>query len=118
LALKDGVLYGILWHQGEYDVAMGLVPEYKEKLITLVTALRREFEVPSVPFLAGELSDFDVDNAAFNKVLHEAENDIPYFAVVSSEGLTAMPDRVHFDARSQREFGKRYAQKMIGMRNK
>ena len=34
---------------------------------------------------------------------------VPLSAFVSSDGLTSKPDNLHFDARSQREFGKRYA---------
>ena len=116
-ALKDGTLAGILWHQGESEVLWGKVASYKTNLETLVAALRREFKTPSVPFLAGELSEFEVGNDEFNKVLYEVEKDILYFAVVSSKGLTAMPDGVHFDARSQREFGRRYAEKMKIMLN-
>jgi len=34
---------------------------------------------------------------------------VPHSAFVSSNGLTSNPDHLHFDARSQREFGRRYA---------
>ena len=38
---------------------------------------------------------------------------MPYCGFVSSEGLAAMEDGVHFDAASARELGKRFAAEMI-----
>ena len=112
LALKHGTLTGILWHQGEADSSPAKVAVYKSKLETLVAALRREFNAPSVPFIAGELPDYRTNEELLNQVFHDAGKDIPYFAVVSAKGFTALPDGIHLDSRSQREFGKRYAEKM------
>ena len=33
--------------------------------------------------------------------------------VISSEGCTNVPDRLHFDAAGYREFGRRYGQEML-----
>ena len=118
LALKEGRLDGILWHQGEGDCSQEKTATYKAKLETLVAALRREFKAPSVPFIAGEIPDFRTIGVELNKVFHDAEKDIPYYAVVSAKGFTAMPDGTHLDAQSQREFGRRYAEKMKMMMNK
>ena len=115
LALKNGTLTGILWHQGEADSSPAKAAGYKAKLETLVAALRQEFNAPSVPFIAGEMADFRTNGALLNEVFHQAEHDIPYFAVVSAKGFNALPDGIHFDAQSQREFGKRYAEKMKTM---
>ena len=119
LALRDGTLDGILWQQGESDKTKPESREaYKAKLETLVATLRRELGTPSVPFIAGELSDyFGFDGAELNKVFHEAEKDIPYYAVVSAKGFTVLPDGVHLDARSQREFGRRFAEIMKSIIN-
>jgi hypothetical protein len=112
LAMKDGLLAGILWHQGESDCAPEKAAVYKDKLETLITDLRQEFHAPSVPFIAGELPDFRNDVTLLNKTLHEVEKDIPNYTVVPANGFSALPDGVHLDARSQREFGQRYAEKM------
>jgi hypothetical protein len=114
-AMQDGVLKGILWHQGEADCTPDKVASYKDKLIRLVASLREEFHTPDVPFIAGELPDFKgpiEDVTGFNRVIHEAKNDIRYYDVVTANDLKAKPDRVHINSASQREFGKRYAEKM------
>ena len=112
LALKEGTLKGILWHQGEADCSPEKTAVYKAKLETLVAALRKEFREPAVPFIVGEIPNFRIKGNELNKVFHEAKRDILRYDVVSGEGFTALPDSVHIDARSQREFGKRYAEKM------
>jgi hypothetical protein len=85
---------------------------YKDKLIRLVSNLRRELQAPDVPFIAGEILSSKNREVYINPVFHEAKKDIPHYDVVSAKGLTLLPDSTHFDAASQREFGKRYAVKM------
>lgn len=111
-ALKDGVLKGILWHQGESDRSTEKAAMYKKKLAILTDSLRNAVHEPLIPFIAGELPDFRGNDVEFNRVLHEAKKEIPYFDVVPAHGLTATPDNIHIDAASQRELGKRYAETM------
>lgn len=115
LALKDGTLKGILWHQGESDSDPEKATVYQDKLNTLVLTLRKEFHTPSVPFIAGEIPDFRNNSKDINQAIHNAKKLIPQYDVVSAKGFTPLPDNVHLDARSQREFGKRYAKKMRRM---
>ncbi|MDR1380793.1 MAG: sialate O-acetylesterase, partial [Tannerella sp.] len=117
VALKDGVLKGILWHQGESDRSHEKTVTYKNKLTVFVNTLRSAINEPFVPFVAGELPDFRGDDVIFNKMLHEAKKEIPYFDVVPSHGLAANPDSLHIDAASQRELGKRYAETVRGKFN-
>ncbi|MDR3219010.1 MAG: glycoside hydrolase family 3 C-terminal domain-containing protein [Dysgonamonadaceae bacterium] len=112
IAMKDGVLKGILWHQGESDKEKERAMAYKDKLIRLVSNLRRELQAPDVPFIAGEILSLKNRDVYINPVFHEAKKDIPHYDVVSSQGLTLLPDSTHFNAASQRELGKRYAEKM------
>jgi hypothetical protein len=112
LAMKDGVLKGILWHQGENDASH---PEgYRENFLRLVSTLRSDLRAGDVPFLAGELAPFkNTPGYAFiSRVFHDVKADIPVYDVVSSAGAQPMADGVHFDAASEREFGRRYAEKM------
>lgn len=118
LAMKDGTLKGILWHQGESDSSPEKAAVYKDKLITLVQKFRNTFHLPDVPFIAGELPDFNKRAAAFNPVLYEAKKTLLHFDVVSAKGSVALADGVHMDAASQRAFGKRYAEKMKAMKTK
>ena len=115
LALKAGTLKGILWHQGESDSTDALAPGYAAKLHELVARLRKEFDAPEVPFIAGQMGQFE--GAPWNdprKTVDQAHQDLPkkvkHTAFVSAAGLNHKGDKLHFDAASCREFGKRYAE--------
>ena len=58
LALKSGVLKGILWHQGESDSSPKLAETYEVKLHQLIAGFRKEFNAPDVPFIAGQMGQF------------------------------------------------------------
>jgi hypothetical protein len=112
LAMKEGVLKGILWHQGEADCNGKNVGAYKDKLAALIKKLRKELNVPDLPFIAGELPEFNDCAKNFNPVLYEIKDTVEDYDVVSGNGLTSNPDGVHLDAVSARELGRRYAEKM------
>ncbi|MDR2139683.1 MAG: sialate O-acetylesterase [Tannerella sp.] len=116
LALKDGVLKGILWHQGENDSETPTrIDTYKDKFVRFVATLRHDLHAGRVPFLAGELAPFSAHKpgiAAITQIFHDAVEEIAQYDVVSSSGLMPMPDGIHFDAASERELGRRYAEKM------
>ena len=81
----------------------------------MILRLRDVIGEPELPFIAGQMGKFPeapwgpaavlVDQAYQNLPKH-----IPHTAFVSSAGLVDKGDKVHFDAASYREFGKRYAQ--------
>lgn len=112
LAMKDGTLKGILWHQGESDSSPEKAAVYADKLVQLVQKFRDTLHLPRLPFIAGELPDFNKRAKAFNPVLTEAGKKLQYFSIVPGNGFTPLPDGVHMDAASQRTFGKRYAEKV------
>lgn len=112
LAMKDGVLKGILWHQGEADTAPDKAAAYSSNLVQLVSKFRQAFQIQDLPFVAGELPDFNKGAATINPTLYDAARSLQFFAVVRANGFTALPDGVHINAASQREFGKRYAAAM------
>lgn len=114
-AMKDGVLKGILWHQGETDAAKPtLAVTYGARLQEMVVDLRKDLGQGPAPFVCGKLSELIPANrfpevAAVNKGLEELSKKVPFTDCASSQGLTLMADGVHFDAPSQRLLGKRYA---------
>lgn len=110
-ALKDGTLAGILWHQGESDSDPAKAALYQAKLDQLVKDLRAELESPNVPFIVGTLSDTAKGAGApeINKALLTLADRVPHVGCARAEGLTMSADRIHFDAKSYREFGRRYA---------
>lgn len=113
-ALKSGTLRGILWHQGESDRSAELSERYEVALAELIARFRRELAAPGVPFVLGQLGQFagaPWDEAArrVDQAQRNVAAKVPSTAFVPAEGLTSKPDNLHFDARSLREFGKRYA---------
>ena len=114
-ALRSGTLKGILWHQGESDSSVALAPTYEAKLHNLIARLRAELRAPEVPFVAGQLGRFaespwDEFKVQVDQAHRDLPQKVPHTAFVSSEGLKHKGDKVHFDADSYREFGRRYAE--------
>ncbi|MDX1944852.1 MAG: sialate O-acetylesterase [Pirellulaceae bacterium] len=121
-AMEHGTLRGILWHQGENDSAREEAAKtYGERLAGMIGDLRVELGAGDVPFVAGELGRFlaktDKEGQPsywplVNEQLAALPKSVPNVAVVSSEGLKAKSDNVHFDSAALREFGRRYAAAM------
>lgn len=114
-ALQAGTLKGILWHQGESDSTPELAPKYEAKLHDLIARLRTELNAPDAPFVAGQLGQFA--DSPWNEARTQVDRahrtlpaKVPRTAFVSSEGLKHKGDKVHFDADSYRELGRRYAE--------
>jgi len=116
IALRDGVLKGILWHQGEGDAAEAKIASYRARLTGLVDDLKADLEVEGVPFVAGELGVWDAakhsGRQAFNENLAGLPTWIERSAVVFADGLMHKGDGTHFDSASLRELGRRYAEAM------
>jgi hypothetical protein len=122
VASEGSMLRGVLWHQGENDSAdEQRAATYGERLSGMVAALRRELGAPDVPFVAGELGRYLQRNkarqhfAVINHQLAGLSQTIPKFACVSSEGLCDDGFLTHFDARSLRDFGVRFAQAYVSV---
>jgi hypothetical protein len=112
-AQEEGVIKGIIFHQGETDAGNGQWPSKVKKVYdNIIKDLGLESDIP---FLAGEVLRSGVSSGANNniaKLPQQSKN----FYVVSSEGFNqALGDgqNVHFTAQEYRDFGKRYAEKMI-----
>lgn len=116
-AMKFGQIKGILWHQGEAD---SHTPEdrnqYLKRLQSMVQDLREDLG-RDIPFVAGEVASNGKCNA-INPVLDSIPLVIPHSAIVSAEGLSTLPDNVHFDRESQIAFGIRYAEAMLSLQGK
>lgn len=119
LALKSGVLKGILWHQGESDSGS---PEtaaaYEGKLHDLIKQVRTAFDAEKVPFVCGQMGQFpeapwDAPHKLVDKAHRELPSKVTLAGFASSEGLKHRGDKVHFDTASYRELGRRYAAEML-----
>ncbi len=109
-----GRLRGILWHQGEADASAGLDSTYAERWLVVMKALRKE--VGDVPIVVGELGQFKPNYQAVSEQLASLVVRLPRVAFVSSTGLKAKEDGIHFDSASLREFGRRYAHAWLMLR--
>lgn len=120
-AAKDGVIKGVLWHQGESDsVTPELAALYQPKLDSVVTDLRSDLNNSRLAFVCGDLAEFygtgrsETHKAGIpiiRRTLHELPFRLPYTYCVSTDGLKS-PDEhyVHFDRWSNIQLGRRYAQ--------
>lgn len=122
-AVKQGVLKGVLWHQGESDTTTpALANSYAAKLDALVADLRRDLEAPNLPFIAGNLAEFygtspehnAPDRIARINQVRAALRGLPqrqaHTAFVETTGLKSADSHyVHFDRASYIELGRRYA---------
>lgn len=114
LAQKDGVIKGILLHQGESNTGDTSWPR-KVKGIYNNLLEDLNLDATSVPLLAGEVVNADQGGicASMNNIIDKLPETIPTAHVVSSKGCTTGRDHLHFDAPGYREFGKRYAAVML-----
>lgn len=115
LAQKDGVIKGILLHQGESNTGD---KEWPGKVKSVYDNLLEDLNLKAedVPLLAGEVVNADQKGAcaAMNKIIDGLPETISTSHVVSSAGCTAIPpDHLHFDAAGYRELGRRYAGSML-----
>jgi hypothetical protein len=116
-ALNSGVLKGIIWHQGESDSRQENYREYEQHLVNLIESLRREFNNPNLPFVVGALGDFYAEKNTYadsiNAIIHAIPQKVDQTAFVEAIGLTDLGDETHFDSKSARMLGKRYANAMV-----
>lgn len=114
-AQQDGILKGILWHQGESDTNEKRKVVYMERLTKFVQNLRQDLQVPNLPFVAGELPYYKDNFKAFNTVFSRLEQEIPHATFVKADELNHNGDGVHLDTPSARELGRRYAHAMYNL---
>lgn len=116
LAQKDGVIKGILLHQGESNTND---KEWPNKVKGIYENLLKDLNLKAedVPLIAGEVVNADQNGAcaSMNAIIDELPKTIPTAHVVSSAGCLCRPDHLHFTPAGYREFGKRYAAEMLPM---
>ncbi len=116
LAQKDGVIKGILLHQGESNPNDSL---WTKKVKTVYDNLLKDLHLKAkkTPLLAGETVNADQGGicAGMNKIIATLPQTIRNSYVISSAGCTDAADNLHFNADGYAEFGKRYAEKMLAL---
>ena len=113
-AQKDGVIKGILMHQGESNTGDS---EWGDKVKKVYTSLLGDLNLKAeeVPLLVGEVVQANGQGVCIvcNKQINELPHTIRTAHVISSTGCTNGPDRLHFDAAGYREIGCRYGETML-----
>jgi len=116
LAQKDGVIKGILLHQGESN---NNDKQWPSKVKGIYDSLLKDLGLKpaDVPLLAGGLVPADQKGAcaSMNKIVAELPQTIPTAHFVSSDGCEGRPDHLHFTPAGYRELGARYGLKMLSL---
>ena len=115
-AQEDGVIKGILLHQGESNNGDQNWPNNVKKIYDrLISDLG--LDATKVPLLVGELVNADSGGvcAMHNDVIAKVPNVIPNSYVIKSNGLPSGGDGLHFSAQGYRDFGVRYAETMLSI---
>ena len=114
LAQKDGVIKGILLHQGESNNGE---EEWPMKVKSVYDNILKDLKMKpnSIPLLAGEVVHADQGGicAAHNALINKLPSIIPTAHVISSQGCPQAFDNLHFNALGYRMLGERYAQTML-----
>lgn len=116
LAQKDGVIKGILLHQGESNSNDSL---WTRKVKGVYDNLMKDLNLDpkNVPLIAGETVNADQNGicAGMNTIIATLPKTLPNSYVISSAGCADGPDNLHFSAAGYRELGKRYAEMMLSV---
>ncbi|WP_313630245.1 sialate O-acetylesterase [Enterococcus devriesei] len=125
-AMESSELIGILWHQGENDSLNGRYKVYEEKLTRIFEHFRKELALPELPIIVGQLPDFlgkqgfglsATEFKEINQEMAKVVAKLDHCYLVSAEKLTANPDGIHINAKSQRQFGLRYYEAFANQNN-
>lgn len=118
----NGVIKGILWHQGEHDSFMvNTAISYAENLRVLIDDLRIDIGDPNLPFIVGGLvdspmaSDYSKLTVTVWNRLKDVGTHFYQTGYAKSVGVPYLPDYIHFSTEGQRMMGERYANEYLRM---
>jgi len=115
-AKKNGTIKGVLWHQGESDVVSKDIFNYKTKLKKLFNEFRITIENNKLIILTAEIGMFKKDNSKEKIINKQIKQNVlldPYTFLVKTKGFKSNGDNLHFDSKSQRLLGQRFAKKYL-----
>lgn len=116
IAQKDGVIKGILFHQGESNNGD---PAWCDMVKKVYNDLLSDLglDADDVPLLAGEVVTSEQGGACggMNSIIHRLPDVISTAHVVSAANLPQKGDGLHFTAYSYRVLGCRYAVEMLAL---
>ena len=113
-AQNEGVIKGILLHQGESNTGD---PQWWNKVRKVYDDLLSDLDLEpnSIPLLAGEVVASDMGGVcgSMNAIISNVPKDFPMAHYVSSANLPQKGDGLHFTAHGYRVLGCRYATEML-----
>ena len=118
IAKQNGIIKGILWHQGESDANEKDIPLYKQRLHLLFSKFRSATGNNELSVLLGELGSFSENPVNFNlinKAIHDYAAEDKNSTVISTKDLKDKGDNLHFNSNGQRTMGKRFAKAYLNM---
>ncbi|MBU2995877.1 sialate O-acetylesterase [Cellulophaga baltica] len=112
-----GTIKGILWHQGESNTAkQTTIDNYDKNLGLLLTRFRTVANNDRLPVIIGEIGSYSKNKENWkqlnSKIWAYVKTDV-FTKVVATQDLTHKGDQLHFNAKSIRILGKRYAEKFL-----
>ena len=113
---QNGIIKGILWHQGESDANERDITLYKQRLSLLFSKFRIAVGNNELPVLLGELGSFSENPANFsliNKAIHEYVTEDKNSRYISTKDLKDKGDHLHFNSKGQRTMGRRFAKEYL-----
>lgn len=118
LAQRNGVIKGILLHQGESNTGDSTWPR-KVKLVYENLLRDLGLNAADVPLLAGEVVHAEQNGkcASMNGIIATLPQVIPTAHIISSKGCAVAGDNLHFNAAGYRTLGARYAATMLTLLN-
>ncbi len=115
MAKRDGVIKGILLHQGETNSGQS---DWPNKVKSVYDNLINDLNLiaSQTPLLVGELLYKNSGGVCYghNSIIATVPDVIPNSHIISAEGLPGK-DQFHFNSEGNRTFGVRYAQKMLSL---
>jgi len=121
-ASQYGIIKGMLWHQGESNTGTKSHVDYKNKLKSFFSKVRTDLQQRDMPIYLGLLGLY-LTNSSFpyrdeiNKDIKELSQTDSKIYLVKTSDFTHLKDTIHFDSRSQRMMGKRFAKAAYKNRN-
>jgi hypothetical protein len=131
VAMRHGILKGVIWNQGEADANAEKSAAYAANLKTLIYNLRADLGMPDMPFVAAQLPNFQIykvdkqgkpatnyDAIKVNAAIAQLKETILNYDFVTSENTQDRGDQLHYNAASARLMGERYASSMKNLLKK
>ena len=106
---RTGYVAGFFWMQGESD-AIALRTDYAANLKNLIASVRRDFNNPNLPFVFGQIIDFD---PPFSTPLREQQQAVADDNTVTNKVFILTDDLchhdfIHFNGRAVYTLGQRF----------